>query len=85
MALVDMFRRQGSPAQPVLRGVAECGTDSVIRTSAYSGWANSPLIIEVIDSEDHINKGRGQIDAMMGSGLITMESVRVTRSHEARL
>jgi PII-like signaling protein len=84
MALIDMFRREGVAGATVVQGVAGFGADSVIHTMRLFRLGELPLIIEVVDSEDHINKVRNQIDTMMGSGLITMQHVRVTRYHETR-
>jgi PII-like signaling protein len=36
-----------------------------------------PLLIEIVDSEEKINGFLPALDSMMGSGLITMEKVRV--------
>jgi hypothetical protein len=38
-----------------------------------------PLIIEIVDSEEKINALLPIIDAIMGSGLITIEKVKVLR------
>jgi len=36
-----------------------------------------PLVIEIVDSEEKINEFVPTLDSMMGSGLVTMEKVRV--------
>ena len=36
-----------------------------------------PVIIEIVDSEERINEFLPVLDAMMGSGLVTMEKVQV--------
>jgi uncharacterized protein len=84
LALLEMFRREGVAGATVLQGVAGFGADSVIHTMRLFRLGELPLIIEVVDSEDHLNKVRREIDSMMGSGVITMQKVHVIRYHEAR-
>ena len=36
-----------------------------------------PFVIEIVDSEEQINAFLPVLDGMMGSGLVTMEKVRV--------
>jgi PII-like signaling protein len=38
-----------------------------------------PIVIEIVDSEEKINQFLPVIDSMMGSGLITLEKVKVLR------
>jgi PII-like signaling protein len=37
------------------------------------------MIIEVVDSQEHLDAVLPEVDRMMGGGLITMETVRVLR------
>jgi PII-like signaling protein len=84
MALIELFRREGIAGATVLQGVAGFGADSVIHTMRLFRLGELPLIIEVVDSPDHIDKVRGQIDTMVSSGLITMQNVRVIRYQKTR-
>jgi PII-like signaling protein len=38
-----------------------------------------PLVIEIVDSEEKIGAFLPTLDAMMGSGLVTLEKVKVLR------
>jgi PII-like signaling protein len=38
-----------------------------------------PLVIEIVDAEDKINAFLPVIDGMIGSGLVTLEKVKVLR------
>ncbi|MBU6473239.1 MAG: DUF190 domain-containing protein, partial [Alphaproteobacteria bacterium] len=38
-----------------------------------------PLVIEMVDSEEKINAFLPTLDAIMGSGLVTLEKVKVLR------
>jgi hypothetical protein len=35
------------------------------------------MVVEIVDSEERVNVFLGAIDPMMGSGLITLEKVKV--------
>lgn len=41
--------------------------------------ADLPLVIEVVDSQEHLDTVLPEVDRMMGGGLVTMEKVRVLR------
>lgn len=41
--------------------------------------ADLPLVIEVVDTEEHLQAVLPDVDRMMSGGLITMEKVRVVR------
>jgi PII-like signaling protein len=38
-----------------------------------------PLVIEIVDGEDKINAFLPLLDTMMGSGLVTMEKVKIVQ------
>jgi len=38
-----------------------------------------PIVIEIVDAEEKINEFLPVLDAMMGSGLLTLEKVKVLR------
>jgi hypothetical protein len=79
-ALLDLFRARGLAGATVLRGVAGFGAASVIHEAGILKLsADLPLIIEVVDSEEHLNRILPEVDRMMGGGLITLEQVRVVR------
>jgi hypothetical protein len=64
----------------VLRGVAGFGADSVVHTANILRLsAGLPLVIEVIDSQEHLDSVLPAVDKMMRGGLITMEKVRVLK------
>lgn len=85
MALIQLFRRNGLAGATVLKGVAGFGARSVVHTASLLRLsADLPLVIEVVDSQEHLDEVLPQIDAMMGGGLITMEKVRVIRYEAAR-
>ncbi len=79
-ALLDLFRSRGLAGATVLRGVASFGADSVVHTANILRLsADLPLVIEVIDSQEHLDAVLPDVDKMMRGGLITMEKVRVLK------
>ncbi|HEU4366659.1 MAG TPA: DUF190 domain-containing protein [Methylomirabilota bacterium] len=79
-ALLELFRTKGLAGATVLRGVAGFGPDSIIhQASLLRLSADLPLVIEVVDTEEHLQGVLPHVDRMMSGGLITMEKVRVVR------
>jgi PII-like signaling protein len=64
----------------VLRAVAGFGANSVVHTANILRLsADLPLVIEVVDSQERLDRVLPQVDRMMQGGLITMEKVRVLK------
>lgn len=79
-ALLELFRAKGLAGATVLRGVAGFGPRSIIHTAGILKLsADLPIVIEVVDSQEHLDAVLPEVDRMMGAGLITMEKVRVVR------
>jgi PII-like signaling protein len=79
-ALVEMFRSKGLAGATVLRGVAGFGPRSILHTAGILKLsADLPLVIEVVDSQEHLEAVLPEVDRMMSGGLITMEKVQVRR------
>jgi PII-like signaling protein len=80
MALLELFRSKGLAGATVLKGIAGFGPDSILHTaSVFRLSSDLPLIIEVVDTEEHLKAILPEIDRRMSGGLITMEKVRVVR------
>jgi hypothetical protein len=78
--LLELFRAKGLAGATVLRGVAGFGPSSVVHTAGiFKLSADLPLVIEVVDSEEHLQSVLPDIDRMMSGGLITLEKVQVAR------
>src|SRR5262245_53642727 len=79
-ALLELFRAKHLAGATVLRGVAGFGPSSILHTAGILKLSGDlPVVIEVIDSQEHLDAVLGEVDRMMGGGLITMEKVRVLR------
>ena len=62
----------------VLRGPMGFGRSSRLHTTKILRLSQDlPLVIEIVDTEDAIKAFLPRLDAMMGSGLVTLEKVQV--------
>jgi uncharacterized protein len=63
----------------VLRGPMSFGHSSRLHTSKILRLSEDlPVVIEIVDIEDKINAFLPTLDAMMVSGLVTLEKVQVS-------
>ena len=84
-ALLERLRREGFAGATVFRGVAGFGANSVIHTRRLLELSSDlPVVVEIVDSEEHIEKLLPILDEMLDDGLVTMEKVRVLRYAAAR-
>ena len=80
-ALLELFRSKGLAGATVIQGVAGFGPDSIVHELHLLRLSQDlPIVIEVVDSEQHIDSVLAEVDRMMSGGLITMEKVRVIYS-----
>ncbi len=81
-ALIELFRREEFYGVTVLRGVGGYGsssrklgefhTDRILRLSQ-----DLPIVVEVVEYTERIERLLPKLDEMVGGGLITLEKVRV--------
>ena len=77
-AIVEMLRKDGFSGVTVLRGVAGYGSSSVYHTDKLLRLSQDlPIILEVIETQEHIDALLPRLDGMVDGGLITLEKVRV--------
>ena len=77
-ALLELFRAKGLAGATVLHGVAGFGAASVMHEFHLLRLSQDlPVVIEVVDTEQHIDGVLPEVDRMMSGGLITLEKVRV--------
>jgi len=86
-ALLERLRAEGFAGATVFRGVSGFGANSVIHTSHLVELSTDlPVVIEVVDTEEHIDRLLPILEEMLDDGLVTIEKVRVLRykaSHRA--
>jgi uncharacterized protein len=64
----------------VFRGIAGFGARSIVHTSTILRLSEDlPLLVEVVDTPEHIERMLPIIDAMVTEGLVTVEKVRVIK------
>jgi hypothetical protein len=77
-AIVLKARELHLAGATVLRGAMGFGKSSRMHTSKILRLSDDlPLVIEIVDSEEKINAFLPVLDGMIGSGLVTLEKVRV--------
>ena len=86
LALLELFRERGLAGATMTKGVAGFGANSIIHTTRILDVSSDlPLVIEVVDTQEHLDRVLPDVDRMMGGGgLITMEKVKVVLYREAR-
>lgn len=86
LALVERLRKEGFAGATVLRGVAGFGARSVLHTAQILRLSEDlPIVIEVVDSPEHVERLLPMLDELVGEGLVTVEKVRVLRYAPIRI
>src|SRR5688572_30579732 len=79
-ALLERLRKEGFAGATVYHGVAGFGASSVIHTSHILRLSEDlPVVIEVVDTEEQMQKLTPMLDEMVPEGLVTLEKVRVIK------
>jgi len=77
-AIVELLRAEKFSGATVLRGVGGFGSSSVYHTEKIMRLSQDlPIVIEVIENAERIEKMPPELDQMIGGGLVTLEKVRV--------
>ncbi|MFA5310950.1 MAG: DUF190 domain-containing protein [Candidatus Omnitrophota bacterium] len=64
----------------VLRGIMGFGADSRMHTAKLLRLSEDlPVVIELVDTEDNLNKILPFLDEVVAEGLITLEKIRVIK------
>jgi PII-like signaling protein len=79
-AIVLKAREAGLAGATVLRGVMSYGRNSVLHTAKILRLSEDlPMVIEIVDSLEKIERFLPVLDEMMSDGLVTIEKVRVIK------
>ncbi len=79
-ALVLKAREMQMAGATVLRGPMGFGRSSRLHTAKILRLSEDlPVVVEIVEAEDKIEAFLAAVEPMMGSGLITLEKVRVRR------
>jgi len=78
--LVEMFRKEGFSGTTVLRGIEGYGKTSKMQTMSILRLSTDlPIIVEVVDLPERIEKIKPKLDTIIKQGLITQEKVRIIK------
>ena len=82
-AIVLKARELSMAGATVLRGPLSYGRTSRMHTAKVLRLSdNLPIVIEIVDSQEQIDRFLPVLDSMIGSGLVTLEKVQVIRYGE---
>jgi len=77
-AIVERVRSEGLAGATVIRGIEGFGADSHMHTSRILRLSEDlPVVIEIVDTEDRIDRVLPMLDQMVGEGMITVERVHI--------
>lgn len=77
-ALVERVRQEGLAGATVLRGIEGFGADSRLHTARILRLSEDlPVVVEIVDSAEQIERILPILDEMVGEGMVTVERVEV--------
>ena len=77
-AIVERVREEGLAGATVLRGIEGFGADSRLHTARLLRLSEDlPVVIEIVDSAEQIERILPALDEMVGEGMVTVERVEV--------
>ncbi len=78
--LLELLREEGLAGATLLKGIAGFGHDHRIHTANIEVVAEGlPIIIEVVDTPQHVERVLPKVEALMIGGVIMIERARVIR------
>lgn len=78
--LLEVLREEGMAGATVLKGIAGFGHDRAVHTVAIEVAAiGLPLVIETVDSQEHIDRVLPKLEALMEGGVMMLERAHVIR------
>jgi PII-like signaling protein len=77
-AIVERVRQEGLAGATVLRGIEGFGADSRLHTARILRLSEDlPVVVEIVDSPEQIERILPILDEMVGEGMVTVERVEV--------
>jgi hypothetical protein len=77
-AIVRRVRAEGLAGATVIKGTSGFGASSRIHTASILRLSEDlPLIVEIVDTEEHIQRILPILDDMVDDGMVTVEKVRI--------
>ncbi len=79
-ALLERLRKDGFAGATVFHGVAGFGARSVLHTAHLLRLSEDlPVVIEVVDTQERVERLLPILDEMISEGLVTLEKARVVK------
>jgi hypothetical protein len=77
-AIVERVRKEGLAGATAIRGIEGFGADSRLDTSRRLRLSEDlPVVIEIVDSAEQIDRILPVLDEMVAEGLLTIEPVEI--------
>ena len=77
-AIVERVREEGLAGATVVRGIEGFGADSHLHTSRILRLSEDlPVVIEIVDTPERIDRIVPILDEMVGEGMLTLERVQI--------
>ncbi len=77
-AIVQRLRAEGLAGATVVRAIEGFGAKSHLHTSRLLRLSEAlPVVIEVVDTQDNIERALPMLDEMFADGLVTLEKIKV--------
>ncbi len=77
-AIVERVRKEGLAGATVIRGIEGFGADSRLHTARILRLSEDlPIVVEIVDSAEQIERILPVLDEMVGEGMVTVERVEV--------
>ena len=84
-AIVELARREGLAGATVIRGMEGFGAHSRLHTSRILRLSEDlPVVIEIVDSAEHIERVLPALDELVDEGMVTLETVHVIAYRSGR-
>lgn len=79
-SIVEILHREKTSGVTVLRGITGFGPRSQVHTSHILRLSQDlPIVIEIVDSQENIDRVLPMIEPLVQNGLITSEKVQVLK------
>ena len=76
--IVEFFKQEGLAGATVLRGISGFGKTSQLHTTSILRLSDDlPIVIEVVDRKENIDRVKPRLGKIVKEGLITEEEVKI--------
>jgi uncharacterized protein len=76
--LVELFKQEGLASATVLRGINGYGKSSKLHTTSILRLSDDlPIVVEMVDRKENIERIKPKLDNVIEEGLITEEEVKI--------